>query len=205
MTFTSPASPWPAQAASALGWSLQNLSLSANAMLDGFAARTIRDAAADLITLKVGINIVNADGMRERVFESALHSFLDTIRDGHPTTPILLVSPIECPLQEETPGPLITDANGVRAAHREVESDAGALTASRIRQLVANVASARSQHDDALVYLDGRTLFSEQDVSLLTDGLHPNQEGADLIASRFVKELRDPTSPIAMVLASRQG
>jgi hypothetical protein len=45
----------------------------------------IRDAPADLITLKVGINLVNADSMRERTFRPAVHAFLDTIREGIPT------------------------------------------------------------------------------------------------------------------------
>ena len=36
--------------------------------LDGFTARTIRDLPADLISCKLGINIVNGDTMRERTF-----------------------------------------------------------------------------------------------------------------------------------------
>ena len=59
------------RAAAALDWQLRNLSFAGNAQLDGFAARMIRDAPADLITLKVGINLVNADSMRERALNEA--------------------------------------------------------------------------------------------------------------------------------------
>ena len=74
-------------------------------MLDQFVARTIRDLPADLISVKAGINVVNGDTMRERTFGPALHGFLDTVRDGHPTTPIALVTPIVCPIVEDHPGP----------------------------------------------------------------------------------------------------
>lgn len=45
----------------------------------------------------------------------------------------------------------------------------------------------QSRRDPALTYLDGRELFGDADVALLYDGLHPNQEGLDLIAQRFVE------------------
>lgn len=44
--------------------------------------------------------------MRLRAFGPAVHGFLDTLREGHPTTPLLVISPIYCPLHENTPGPL---------------------------------------------------------------------------------------------------
>ena len=69
----------------------------------------MRDTPADLISVKIGINLVNADLMRLRAFTPAVHGFLDTIRDGHPTTPLLVVSPILCPIHEDTPGPSAAD------------------------------------------------------------------------------------------------
>ena len=65
----------------------------------------MRDTPADLISVKIGINLVNPDLMRLRAFGPAVHGFLDTIRDGHPTTPLLVVSPMLCPIHEDTPGP----------------------------------------------------------------------------------------------------
>ncbi|KQV25217.1 hypothetical protein [Yonghaparkia sp. Root332] len=47
-------------------------------------ARVIRNAPADVISVKVGVNVVDLDAMRLRSFVPAVHGFLDTIRDGHP-------------------------------------------------------------------------------------------------------------------------
>ena len=80
------------------------------------AARVIRDTGADLISPKIGINLVNADLMRVRAFGPAVHGFLDTIRDGHPETPLLVVSPTACPIHESTPGPSDFDAASLAEA-----------------------------------------------------------------------------------------
>ncbi|WP_233513443.1 SGNH/GDSL hydrolase family protein [Micromonospora craterilacus] len=97
---TSPTATWPARAASLGGVDLVNLGLGGSALLDPFTARTMRDTPADLISVKIGINLVNTDVMRLRAFVPAVHGFLDTIRDGHPSTPLLVVSPIYCPIHE---------------------------------------------------------------------------------------------------------
>ncbi|HBD21757.1 MAG TPA: lipase, partial [Dietzia sp.] len=93
---TSPARTWPALAARLGGVDLRNLGVGGSALVDPFMARVMRDTPADLISLKLGINVTNSDSMRLRAFIPAVHGFLDTIRDGHPTTPLLLVSPIYC-------------------------------------------------------------------------------------------------------------
>lgn len=102
---THPTGTWPALASARAGVELLNLGYGGSAYLQPFIARTIRDTPADLISLKLGINIVNSDGLRLRSFTPAVHGFLDTIRDGHPDTPLLVVSPILCPIHEETPAP----------------------------------------------------------------------------------------------------
>ena len=105
----SPSTTWPALAASAGGVELVNLGFGGSALLDPFTARTMRDTPADLISVKIGINLVNTDLMRLRAFAPAVHGFLDTIREGHPTTPLLVVSPLLCPIHEDTPGPAAPD------------------------------------------------------------------------------------------------
>ncbi len=181
----SAARTWPVAAARTLGWNLRNLSFSGNAQLDGFAARMIRDIPADLITLKIGINLLNADSMRERTFRPAVHAFLDTIREGQPDTPIALITALACPLHEHTPGPVVGDPDGMmRAAQRDVEQDAGALTLHRTREILGEVAQVRA--DPRLALVDGLALFGEADTGHLYDRLHPDQAGLDLIADRFV-------------------
>ncbi len=82
-----PTGTWPVVAARLAGVELMNLGYGGSALLDPFTARIIRDTPADLISIKIGINLVNADLMRLRAFVPAMHGFLDTIRDGHPATP----------------------------------------------------------------------------------------------------------------------
>lgn len=84
---------------------LVNLGFGGSALLDPATARTMRDLPADVISGKIGINLVNADLMRVRGFVAAVHGFLDTIREGHPDTPLLVISPILCPIHEDTPVP----------------------------------------------------------------------------------------------------
>lgn len=179
-----PLGTWPAVTARRLGMSLLNLGLAGNCMLDPFAARTIRDEPADLISLKLGINIVNGDTMRPRAFGPAVHGFLDTIRDGHPTTPLVLVSPIICPTAEHLPGPTSSfREDGVLTFRTSGEQRQDAFTLTMIRSALRTIANQRL--DINLHYLDGRELFGDADLADLPDGLHPNAEGYRRMGERF--------------------
>ncbi|MDG1441257.1 MAG: SGNH/GDSL hydrolase family protein [Pseudomonadales bacterium] len=179
-----PALVWPAVAARIADVDLQNLGFGGQCQLDQFVARTIRDSDADLISLKVGINIINIDSMRERIFQPALHGFLDTIREGKPDTPITLISPIYCPSAETSPGPTIADANGkfiTLSGHEEIR--AGCMTLNRVRTLMTQVVKTR---DDAnLSYVNGLDLFGHKDAINLPDDLHPNPDGYVTMGERF--------------------
>jgi hypothetical protein len=183
----SPARTWPAVAARLAGVNLTNLGLAGQCHLDQFTARTIRDTPADRISLKAGINIVNGDTLRLRTFAPALHGFLDTVREGHPTTPILVVSPIICPTAEDRPGPTMLRADGTfEAVGSEENRLAGALTLRQIRTIIAEVVEARTAAGDpSLHYLDGLALFDEADVKDLPDALHPNGDGYVRMGERF--------------------
>src|SRR5699024_5072228 len=140
-----------------------NLGLGGNALLDPFIARTLRDTQADLISIKIGINLVNRDVMRLRAFTSAVHGFLDTLRDGHASTPLLVVSPIWCPIHEDTPGPSAPDSTAFdrgelrfQATGDPAERAAGKLTLGTIREELARIVQQRRENDSNLHYLDGR-------------------------------------------------
>jgi hypothetical protein len=181
-----PTGVWPAVAARLGGVELHSFGFAGQCMLDQFVARTIRDAAADVISLKLGINIVNGDTMRERTFVPAVHGFLDTIRDGHPTTPILIVSPIFCPSAEDAPGPTIARADGTFTTVGGSESiRVGCLTLRRIRELLADIVAARAASDANLHYLDGLAVFGAGDIGDLPDLLHPNASGYVRMGERF--------------------
>lgn len=179
----SPTATWPAITAAIAGVEVVNLGFAGNAMLDPYVARTIRDLPADLISIKTGVNIVTGAAFTPRTFGPAVHGFLDTVRDGHPDTPLLVVSPIILPRAEH-----------VRATvPEEVFDEPGdfgslppePLTMPVLREALAGIVRRRARHDPNLHFLDGRELFGEADMADLPDGVHPNAAGYRRIGERF--------------------
>jgi lysophospholipase L1-like esterase len=196
-----PTAIWPALAAALGGVELTNLGFGGNALLDQFMARAIRDAPADLISIKIGINLVNTDLMRLRAFAPAVHGFLDTIREGHPDAPLLVISPILCPIQEDTPGPIATDFTGGRLRFRALgdPSEPGRLTLNVIRHELARLTAQRAAEDPNLHYLDGRALYGEADLAEvpLPDGLHPDTAGHRRIGEHLADAVFAAGGPFA--------
>lgn len=186
----SPTRTWPALVARALDLRLHNLAFGGAAMVDPFVARQIRDMPADLITLKLGINVVNADSMRLRSFIPAIDGFLDTIRDGHPDVPLLLISPIVSPEFENRTGPTGMDEQGRAISLAGPDASPDALTLTRIRGALERIV-ARRPEDRQLHYIDGLNLFGPAQATqgLLPDGLHPNAEGYAVIAENTIRTL----------------
>jgi lysophospholipase L1-like esterase len=194
-----PTGTWPAVVARSAQVDLDSLGLAGQCQLDQFAARTIRDRPADLISLKLGINLLNADTMRERAFVPAVHGLLDTIRDRHPDTPIVVISPIICPAAEDHPGPTLPNSEGsFDVVDRPDELMMGALTLVRIRELLEMVVTQRRRVGDEHVhYLHGHRLFGADDVDDLPDGLHPNSAGYQRMGERFEAYAFAPGGPFA--------
>lgn len=187
---TTPLGVWPVAAANRLGVEVTNLGFAANAHLDPFTARAMRDSGADLFSLKIGINIVGGDTMKRRTFIPAVHGFLDTIREGSPSAPILVISPIFCPMHEDTPGPTVTDpVTGARRGTPSTEPDVfePPLTLRSVREILRDVVESRASEDPAITYLDGLELFGADDLAELPDGLHPSPSGYLRIADRFAE------------------
>ncbi|GGP46564.1 GDSL-type esterase/lipase family protein [Streptomyces melanogenes] len=192
----SPSTTWPALAASLGGVELINLGLGGSALLDPFTARALRDTPADLISVKIGLNVVNTDLMRLRAFGPAVHGFLDTIREGHPDTPLLVVSPILCPIHEDTPGPSALDVTTLGAGQLRfkamgdpAERASGKLTLGVIRDELARIVAQRAAEDPHLHHLDGRALYGEADAARLPlpDELHPDAATHRHIGERFAE------------------
>lgn len=191
-----PTGTWPAVAASLGGVELVNLGLGGSALLDPFTARAMRDTPADLLSLKIGINLVNTDLMRARAFTAAVHGFLDTLRDGHPRTPLLVVSPIHCPIHEDTPGPGAFDMSALaegkvmfRATGDPAERNAGKLTLTFIRKELQRIVQQRACDDPCLHYLDGMALYGPDDFAELPlpDRLHPDGASHRRMSERFAR------------------
>lgn len=202
----SPTTTWPALAASLGGVELVNLGLGGSALLDPFTARAMRDTPADLISVKIGLNLVNADLMRLRAFTPAVHGFLDTVREGHPTAPLLVVSPLLCPIHEDTPGPSMPDFSNLaegrlqfKAMGDPAERAAGKLTLNVIREALSGLVEQRSADDPNIYYLDGRSLYGEQDFAELPlpDQLHPDAATHRRMGDRFAALAFAPDGPFA--------
>ena len=206
----SPSTTWPALAARAAGVELVNLGLAGSALLDPFTARAMRDTPADLVSVKVGINLVNLDLLRLRAFGPAVHGFLDTIREGHPTVPLLVVSPLLCPIQEDTPGPGTFDAAALAegevrfaAMGDPAEVAAGKLTLRVIREELARIVERRRSEDPAIHPLAGLTLYDAADHEALPlpDNRHPDGETHRLIGRRFAAAAFGPGGAFASATA----
>jgi len=156
-----PSETWPALVAAEHGLSLRSLGFAGECQLDPPVARFIRDAGAEVISLGVGVNIHGAASFSARTLRPALEGFVDTIREGHPDTPILLVTPTFAPEREQAP-------------------NAAGLTLAEVRAEVAAV----GERDDLHV-VDGLTVLGPADAHLLVDKLHPGPDGYRLIARRL--------------------
>ncbi len=199
----SPTTTWAALAAARAGVDLVNLGFSGSAMLDSFVAAAMRDHPADLLSVKIGINLTNADVMRMRAFTPAVHGFLDTIRDGHPTTPLLVVSPVLCPIHEDTPGPGAVDLSDgtlrFRATGDPADVAAGRLCLRTIREELTRIVAQRAADDPHLHLLDGLALYGgpDADEHPLPDRLHPDAATHRLMGERFAAAAFGPGGPFA--------
>lgn len=194
-----PTGIWPAVAARTEDVDLVNLGFSGSALLDSFVAEAIRDRPADVISLEIGTNVVNHDAFRVRTFVPAVHAFLDIIRQGHPTTPVWVVSSVLCPIVEDRPGPTtMVGPPGARTAIAEgLPEDLvrGRLSLRMIRDLLAAVVASRAAEDLNLYHLDGRLLYgeAEHETMPMFDGLHPDAPAQRHIGRRFAELVLGPT------------
>ncbi|GAA1996577.1 SGNH/GDSL hydrolase family protein [Microbacterium pumilum] len=189
-----PTAPWPLVAADYAGLNVINLGFAGQCMLDPFVADAIAATPADVITLKIGINIVGARAMDQRTFVPGVHGFIDRIRVGHPTTPIVVASSLLWPGNEDRPGPTAREdlpggAYRFKALGTEADIATGALSLAISRDHLRHVVEVRQSEGEAIHYLDGQLLYGEADTATysMPDGLHPDATLYREVGRRFAE------------------
>ena len=169
----SPSFTWPGVVARTKGLNLTSLGFGGQCHADPMIARLIRDLPADLVSVKIGINIYGASSLSVRSFLPAVLGTLAIIREGHPDVPLVVCSPIWSPPHESTP-------------------NAAGMTLQMMREEVAKAVETLQQRGDSQVfYVDGLKLFGPDLKEHLPDDVHPNAEGYRLLGERFVREVFD--------------
>lgn len=190
---------WPSLASRSMDVDLRLLGFASEAHADPVVAADIRDGAAALISICVGINTHTSGSGSLRTFWSNLSGFVETVRERHRDTPLVLISPIASPSRESTPAfprimPGVARRGLARISPERVRAAIGP-TLSDLRDVVHDVGErVRSESAGPVTVVDGRDLLGPADTDLLLDGLHPGEHGARLIAERFVAHVTATTS-----------
>ncbi len=171
----SPARTWAALTARRLGLHLTNLGFGGNCVFEPMVARLIRDQPADYITLKLGIN-VHGGAVSERTFSSSVIGLIQIIREKHPLTPLVVISPIFSPNREKT------------------KAFPMSLTLEEMRSELCQVTEICRAYGDAhIYYVDGLTLIGPSELHYMPDRLHPDGDGQFVIADRMIKNVFQET------------
>ncbi|GAA4927949.1 GDSL-type esterase/lipase family protein [Streptomyces coeruleoprunus] len=167
---TRPAHAWPAVAGRALGLDPVNLGYAGSARGEQAVARQLATLPGDLITLAFGTNCWWPVPTPAPLMYEVTRAFVRLVREGHPDTPVLLVSPLLRPAAEDTAHPPGDALAELRAAMEEA-----------VRDLVA-------AGDGRLALLPGREVLRPEH---LADGLHPNDAGHARLAAAVAGALRE--------------
>ena len=164
-----PAWAWPALAGRAHGLDVVNLGYAGAARGELASAEEIAALDADVITLAHGTNCWTRTPHGEALFAEGLRAFLAIVREGHPATPIVAVSPI-----------LRVDA--------EAKPNRLGATLADLRRAFERVIGERiAGGDERLVLVPGRELVPAAE---LPDGLHPDDAGHARLARALGPLLR---------------
>jgi lysophospholipase L1-like esterase len=155
-----PARSWPALAARRHDLDLSNLGYAGAARGEIVSAQHLAALRADVISLSHGTNCWNRTPHSAAQIRADYEAFLEIVRSGHPTTPLVVVSPVIRPDAEATRNPL-------------------GATLAEIRETIEAVAADRQRHDPNLTLVSGADLIEEGD---LVDGVHPGDTGHQKIA-----------------------
>ena len=161
-TVTAPDRAWPMVAARDCGLDVANLGYAGAARGEIPSAEEISDLDADLITISHGTNCWTRIPHSTDLFAAGLAAFLAIVRQGHPDTPIVAISPIVRPDAEATENRLGATLADLRAV---------------FEQTVAQLIAAGDRH---LRLIKGLPIVAPE---LLDDDIHPGDAGHAALAA----------------------
>jgi lysophospholipase L1-like esterase len=152
---TGPAWSWPARVARRHRLDLVNLGYAGAARGEIASAEQIAALPADVISLSHGTNCWSRTPHSAAMVRAGLDAFVEIVRQGHPTTPIVVVSPVVRPDAEATPNRL-------------------GATLADLRGTIEDLVADRAAGDARLHLVPGARLLAPDQ---LPDGIHPGDEG----------------------------
>lgn len=155
-----PAWSWPARVARRHRLDLVNLGYAGAARGEIASAEQLAGLSADVISLSHGTNCWSRTPHSASMVRAGLDAFLDIVRQGHPDTPIVVVSPVVRPDAEAT-------ANRLGA------------TLADLRSAIEQVVTSHMGRDARLSLVPGAALLRPDQ---LPDGIHPGDDGHDALA-----------------------
>ena len=159
-----PAYSWPAVAARSLGLDVVNLGYAGAARGEMASAEQVAALPADVISITHGTNCWTRTPHSVGMMRETTTAFLEVVRGGHATTPIVVASPVMRPDAESTPNRL------------------GATLADLRRAMEEAVQERIDAGDRQLGLVPGGDLLT---AAHLPDGIHPGDEGHELLAEAF--------------------
>ena len=153
---SAPALAWPAIAGRQQQLDVVNLGYAGAARGEIASAEQVAALDADIITVCHGTNCWTRTPHSAGLMRETVTAFLDIIRQDHPATPLLVVSPVLRPDAEDTPNRLGATLRDLRRAMEDA------------------VAAQINAGDDRIGLISGLDLIGEEH---LGDGIHPNDEG----------------------------
>ncbi|WP_173922415.1 SGNH/GDSL hydrolase family protein [Agromyces sp. Marseille-P2726] len=169
-TTTDPGGAWTAVAARATGFDLLNLGFAGAARGELPVAAHLAATAADVISLAWGTNCWAQIEMDAAYIRELMRLFLGMVRQGHPETPILVLSPV------------------IRPAAEQTRNGSGATLSDLRDALEEAVHTFRDQHADPQLHLlAGAELITTEQLD--ADGIHPNDAGHAAIGAAAAEAL----------------
>ncbi len=166
---TDPGNTYLAIMARNLGLDLYNMGYSGAGRGEPSGAEVLAGLPADVITLFFGTNIMPRVWYDTKAWAETVRMFLEIVRTGHPTTPILVLTPLfrVAGDHETKPNRMGMTLPDLRAAQEAV------------------VKAMQTAGDRNLHILSGISVIGEKDLALLEDGLHPNDAGMERVAKEL--------------------